>query len=274
MYAASNQARADVWLHATPDRRVVRDGRVPDFWFTECVMARIRSIKPEFPQSESIGKLSRDARLLFVMLWTICDDYGRSRASSRMLANLLFPYDDDARDLVDGWLNELEHQNCIIRYQIDDQNYLEVCNWLKHQRIDHPGKPQFPSPREDSRKSREDSRKSRLGREGKGRDRKGKDPCSTDVEPGAFESKFWPAYPRKVAKASAAKAFAKINPDDALLTRMLAALAVHVASEQWRRDDGRYIPHPATWLNQRRWEDEAESAAAFDPASCADGAVL
>jgi hypothetical protein len=59
-----------------------------------------------------------------------------------------------------------------------------------------------------------------------------------------------------------------------LLERMLAALAVHVASEQWRRDDGRYIPHPATWLNQRRWEDEAEPAAAFDPASCADGAVL
>ena len=89
-----------------------------------------------------------------------------------------------------------------------------------------------------------------------------------------FESKFWPAYPRHVAKASAAKAFAKINPDDALLTRMLAALAVHVASEQWRRDDGRYIPHPATWLNQSRWEDETGSPAAFDPASCADGAVL
>jgi hypothetical protein len=49
---------------------------------------------------------------------------------------------------------------------------------------------------------------------------------------------------------------------------------VHVASEQWRRDDGRFIPHPATWLNQRRWEDEAEPAAPFDPASCADGAVL
>ena len=89
-----------------------------------------------------------------------------------------------------------------------------------------------------------------------------------------FESKFWPAYPRKVAKASAAKAFAKINPDDALLERMFAALAVHVASEQWRRDDGRFIPHPATWLNQRRWEDDAEPAAPFDPASCADGAVL
>jgi hypothetical protein len=171
-------------------------------------------------------------------------------------------------------LEELERQNCIIRYQIEDQNYLEVCNWLKHQRIDHPGKPQFPNPREHSRKSREGSRESRLGREGKGRERKGKDSCSTGVERDAFESKFWAAYPRKVAKASAAKAFAKINPDDALLARMLAALAAHVASEQWRRDDGRFVPHPATWLNQRRWEDEAASSSAFDPASCADGVVL
>jgi hypothetical protein len=37
-------------------------------------VGRIRSIKPEFPQSESVGRLSRDARLLFVQLWTICDE--------------------------------------------------------------------------------------------------------------------------------------------------------------------------------------------------------
>jgi hypothetical protein len=59
-------------------------------------MARIRTIKPEFPQSESMGRISRDARLLFVQLWCICDDHGRTRAASRMLASLLFPYDDDA----------------------------------------------------------------------------------------------------------------------------------------------------------------------------------
>jgi len=42
-------------------------------------MARIRTIKPEFPHSESMGRVSRDARLLFVMLFTIVDDEGRAR---------------------------------------------------------------------------------------------------------------------------------------------------------------------------------------------------
>ena len=43
-------------------------------------MPRIRTIKPEFPQSETIGRLSRDARLLFLQLFTLVDDAGRARA--------------------------------------------------------------------------------------------------------------------------------------------------------------------------------------------------
>lgn len=79
-----------------------------------------------------------------------------------------------------------------------------------------------------------------------------------------FDTRFWPAYPRKVAKASAAKAFAKIKPDEAELGRMLAALAVQKQSAEWQREGGQYIPHPATWLNGRRWEDEAPAAAVAD----------
>ena len=56
-------------------------------------MPRIRTIKPEFPQSESVGRLSREARLLFLLLFTLVDDAGRSRAASRMLASVLYPYD-------------------------------------------------------------------------------------------------------------------------------------------------------------------------------------
>ena len=90
-------------------------------------MARIRSIKPEFPQSESMGKVSRDARLLFVELWCICDDHGRTRAASRMLASLLFPYDDDAPKLIDGWLSELERQGCIRLYL--SRSEWVTCGW-------------------------------------------------------------------------------------------------------------------------------------------------
>lgn len=131
-------------------------------------MARIRSIKPEFPQSESMGRVSRDARLLFVMLWPICDDHGRTRASSRMLASLLFPYDDDAKDLIEGWMDELEREECIQRYEVNGSTFLFIRNWLIHQKIDKPSKPQFPDPPVILARIREDSWLEGKGREGKG----------------------------------------------------------------------------------------------------------
>jgi len=117
-------------------------------------MGRIRTIKPEFPQSQSMGKVSRDARLLFVLLWTLVDDSGRTRAASRMLASLLYPYDEDAPKLIGKWLAELEKVGSIFRYVVDGDDYLEVCKWEHHQKIDRPSKSKFPapsSPREDSR---------------------------------------------------------------------------------------------------------------------------
>lgn len=111
-------------------------------------MGRIRTIKPEFPQSESMGRVSRDARLTFILLWTLCDDHGRARGDSRLLANLLYPYDTDVYQEIDGWLNELEREHCIQRYTVDGQKYIAILNWHKHQRIDHPGMPKYPAPPE------------------------------------------------------------------------------------------------------------------------------
>jgi hypothetical protein len=114
-------------------------------------MARIRTLKPEFPHSETVGKLSRDARLLFIQLWTLADDEGRARAASRMLASLLYPYDEDAPSLIESWLLELERNGCIVRYVVEGSTYLQVNNWLKHQKIDRPTKSRLPVVSEGSR---------------------------------------------------------------------------------------------------------------------------
>ena len=114
-------------------------------------MARIRTIKPEFPQSESMGRVSRDARLTFIELWTLADDEGRLRGNSRMLASLLFPYDDDAKDLIDGWLHELEVEQCLMRYKVGGDSYIQITNWLIHQKIDKPSKSKIPTFLESSR---------------------------------------------------------------------------------------------------------------------------
>lgn len=68
-------------------------------------------------------------------------------------------------------------------------------------------------------------------------------------------AEFWQSYPKKTAKAQAEKSFAKINPDRELLNTILKAVEEQKRSKQWLKDEGQYIPMPATWLNQRRWED-------------------
>jgi len=66
---------------------------------------------------------------------------------------------------------------------------------------------------------------------------------------------FWGAYPRKTGKGAARAAWdKKVSNGDA--EKIMAALAWQVSSDDWTRDEGQYIPHPATYLNQCRWEDE------------------
>lgn len=67
--------------------------------------------------------------------------------------------------------------------------------------------------------------------------------------------RFWRAYPKKVGKGGAYKAFKKVEAIKHTLPIMLEAIEQQKDSEQWKKDKGQFIPHPTTWLNQRRWED-------------------
>lgn len=72
---------------------------------------------------------------------------------------------------------------------------------------------------------------------------------------------FWKSYPRKESKPKARTAFEKIKPDEELLRKMLDSIERWKKTDQWQEDGGRYIPHPSTWLNQQRWEDEPMASA-------------
>lgn len=67
---------------------------------------------------------------------------------------------------------------------------------------------------------------------------------------------FWSAYPKKAGKDAAKKAFVKRKFDEQAFEKVMAALNEQKASEQWVKDAGQFIPHPATWLNQGRFDDE------------------
>lgn len=76
---------------------------------------------------------------------------------------------------------------------------------------------------------------------------------------------FWQAYPRKIAKPAALKAFAKLAPSAELLDEILQAIARQRTWPQWAKDGGQFIPHPATWLNGSRWQDEGQQGASVAP---------
>jgi hypothetical protein len=75
----------------------------------------------------------------------------------------------------------------------------------------------------------------------------------------AFDA-FWAAYPRKVAKGAASRAWGRLLPSAELGVVILAAVERQRASPQWTKDGGQFIPHPATWLSQERWLDETTRA--------------
>lgn len=116
---------------------------------------RIRTIKPEFWASESVGRLSREARLLFIGFWSLADDSGRGRGALPTISGSLFPYDTDAQKLLPKWVEELEKEKMIRRYKAEDGNtYFDIPNWLKHQKIEKPSAPKFPAFTEQSGNSR------------------------------------------------------------------------------------------------------------------------
>lgn len=72
--------------------------------------------------------------------------------------------------------------------------------------------------------------------------------------------RFWAAYPKKVGKNAAIRAWQKVKGKPRI-DELVSAVEQQKTWPQWQRDNGQYIPNPATWLNQGRWSDEPPQAA-------------
>ena len=75
---------------------------------------------------------------------------------------------------------------------------------------------------------------------------------------GAFFDDFWTAYPRHIGKAAARRKFlsvcsGKSKTDPAAVVAGAQRFAVLI---QKSKTEERFVPHPTTWLNAGRWEDE------------------
>lgn len=205
-------------------------------------MARSRNIKPGFFQNEDLQELDFATRLFFIGLWTEADKEGRLEDRPKKLKNALFPADNVE---VEQMLEGLAAYGFISRYERAGKKIIQIVKWAKHQ---NPHRREAPStlPAETDEVV-EEEQQAESG------------PQKADTE-ASFET-FWKLYPRKTAKDNARKAFAKINPNAELLAEIMASLAKHATCQAWLKDDGQFIPHAATWLNGKRWNDEVKPSA-------------
>ena len=250
---------------------------------------RIRSIRPEFYDSESMGNVSWDARFVFECLWSYVQDNGVNRDNARMIRGTCMPYDgDEVIPRIEAALDELEDAGCIVRYEWRGKHLLWLPNFLTYQKITNPSVCLFPTPDEaDVREVSPDTREplsdthetlpdtarhcqtlaTGVGVGVGDRSSSGKSANAlstrtrasnptTDAYTPEFEA-FWTAYPRKKDKRAAWKAW------KAALKRADPEAIINAAKAEARRPcELKFRKYPASWLNADAWEDEPDQPGA------------
>lgn len=216
--------------------------------------------------SERVNRLSPLAELFYRRLFSVADDHGRYYAHPGILRSTCYPLQVDKikENAVLGWLRECESVGLLLVFLVGSTKYLQILEFRQQWR----SKSKFPEPAADLiskciANANHLPADPSAGPTTKERIRINEyvnTNTTTVVQTVDHFEDFWKAYPRKVKKQDARKAWERINPSPELLAKIKSAIESHRESDQWTRDDGKYIPHPTTWLNQARWDDVLESA--------------
>ena len=217
-----------------------------------------RVIKESIKRSPQIDSLTWFEEVVFYRLIVTADDYGCIDGRPVLIKNELFPTRENVtRKSVEDAITKLVAVGLLFQYEFEGRPYLAFPTWEKHQRIRNKHR-KYPAPPDDIRLSSDCCQTSanRLP-ESESNPNPNQNPNTTARArgDGAFD-RFWVEYPKKVGKGQAQKAFSKVSVP---VETLIEAVQRQRNSVQWQKDGGQYIPNPATWLNQRRWEDDLDS---------------
>lgn len=218
-----------------------------------------RMIKDSIHNSEKVNAMTDFQFRLWISLITYVDDYGRGDARPAIIKGNCFPLRErlTTKD-IENALMGLAGIGCVVLYTVDGRPYLCFPNWERHQTIRNK-RSKFPAPDECDLQSIESNCNQAYANVSVIQTKPNQSETETETEARARAfDEFWRAYPKKVGKEAARKAYAKVKVPNEVL---LYAIALQKNSQQWKKDNGQYIPNPATWLNQGRWEDEVQDQA-------------
>lgn len=222
-----------------------------------------RILKESICTSENIDELSAFQETVFYRLIVNCDDYGRMDARPKILASRLFPLKDIRVAQITEALRALSSAELVTLYEVDGKPFLQMNTWEQHQTI-RAQKAKFPGIEEADESicnhlqadeiicKQMQADASKCSRNPIQKESNPNPNTNTRTHADEAFDLFYSRYPRHVDKADAKKAWSKLKEAD--YDSVLAGL------EKWipyfDSEEEQYIPHPATWLNKRRWESE------------------
>lgn len=219
----------------------------------------------DWTDSMRIDGVGFQSEVLFTRLIMKVDDYGRFSAHPKLIKSLCFPLKDGVRDAdITRWLAECEKAGLIVVYTVKGRSYLQIEDFRQRERAE---KSKFPDPSEKDDIGPSSDRQVTVECQSpaavfvdEGVDEGVGATCSPSVERKLSDfDKFYAAYPRKIGRDKAQKAWnthSKLRPS---IADILEAVEAAKSCGQWTKDGGQFIPHPTTWINRGGWNDRHET---------------
>jgi hypothetical protein len=216
---------------------------------------------------------------MWTYLITYVDDYGRGSADPELVRSFVFPRRKGLTEAtVKRTIEELATMGSLILYEVDGDAYLCFPNWSEHQTVRNKVS-KFPAPEDGKLLIASNCMQLKANAPVIQSNPIQSNPNTESIytpysppsggdgetEDGAFSEeflKFWDIYPKKVGKNGAYKSWVAMRKNFIrsgvmdYVEMILSAVRSQSDSEQWKREGGRFIPSPAKWLNEGRWEDE------------------
>ena len=226
-------------------------------------MARIRTIKPEFWDSPDTAKASLRARLLYISMWNLADDYGIGDGNFKRIIGFAFPNDEIGVAEIPRLIAEVSRTFSVMFFDFEGRPYYWIPSWETHQRTEKRAKQRVPFP-EDPKTLTSSGEMDGVGKSaasvgssGAGTGEQGNRGTgerelgnTSPAAPNDFDE-WWSIYPRKDSKGPAKTAYAKAK-------KKAGAFALLAGAQRYRDDPNReeqFTKMPATWLNSECWED-------------------
>lgn len=260
-----------------------------------------RIVRDGFLDSEAINALGDAAECFYHRLLLAADDAGRMDGRVEMLRARLFPLSSRRASDVEKQLSECVAKGLVIPYEWNGKPFVQLAKWQRCSPCvtsKYPwkdGSHRIEYVRRETRDGDKEFVVSSLSHtEGIAHPL---DPLShecpetetytkteTKTALRAGFARFWEKWPKRVARAEAERAWLRLAPGADLEAAILTAVAAQSARQEWAAEGGKFIPHPATWLNGRRWEDQGfvkpspppkpELPRCIEPGCTSDGAPI